>query len=300
MRSGFSATSAFGALLVAAGAVLLCTRLAQVQSPNIPLPWWATLALELGIYAALLALFDVPKSAAAYPVGVVVVACVRWGIVLASAAILSGRGEGSLGEQAMAIDRSVIARLAAMVFAIIVLLPLRDVLQAHPQAAEPAAAEKEAASEEGAVLLFGARESGLYAAGSEGEDDAGPGEPGGEPSIPEEAAQIEGSISLPAEVALKNVPPERIKGEVDPGLQVEVPLSVIVPQLKEARIAVKPDLLSAQLPPGTLDGDGSAVELPLDKVVMSLPAEVLERPKAAPPAWAQVEAQFEELLFTAV
>lgn len=299
MRRGFSPTSAFGALLVAAGAVLLCTRLAQAQSPHMPISSFLALALELGIYAALLALFDVPKTVVAYPIGAAVLAAVRWGIVLASAAIITGRSGGDVWQEAASIDRLLIPRIASMVFAVIILFPLRDVLQVQSGITEPAApAEEKATSGSDAMLLFGAGNSGAGSSGAVGDEESETAEASA--MAAEEAAQIEGSIVMPAQAALKNVPQDRVNGQVDPGLEIDVPLSIIVPQLKEARIMMNVDDLSALLPVGTLDAEGPPVELPLDEVVVRLPAEVLERPKATSPAWAHVEAQVEELLFTAV
>lgn len=303
MRRGFSPTSAFGALLVGAGAVLLCSRLAQSQSPQLPISWWLTLALELGVYAALLALFDVPKSLIAYPVGALLLAAVRWGIMLASAGIVTASSGTDLWQEAKAMDGLLIPRLAAMAFAVIAVLPLRDVLQVQRGEAQPPTLRQEReASDSEATLLFG---SGSLTAGAglgtavQDEDGDGPAAGILDNSV-EETVEIEGSMLLPCEVALKNVPAERLNGQIEPGTQIEVPLRLIVPQLKEARVLIDMEELAAQLPLGLLDRDGPAVELPLNEVVSRLPAEVLQRPKATPPAWAQVDVQVEESLFTAV
>jgi len=287
----FSVASGSAAVLIAGSGAMICARLAQGAASSIPMPSWLALLMELGTYAALLALFGAPRSALTYAVGVIALCAIRWAITLASGGIQALHEGGGAWQHAKTMQGMAAPRMAALVFSAVAFFPLRDLLPGGPSSRPAGASQKKNAEQSDVMLLFGDQ------AGTEVSPDetAEAADDSQSPGV--EQAPIEGSLSLPLRVALQNV--ASFSAAADSGeVEIEVPLALIVPHLKEGRIVVAARDLAPHFPPGVNVGQ-ETVELPLREVVLALPADVLRLPHASPPAWARVEGLDQEVLFVA-
>ena len=101
--------------------------------------------------------------------------------------------------------------------------------------------------------------------------------------VPETASAAEVKIALPLLPILKNLPPMQLTGDpscVPPDVRLELPFSLIEPQLASGRISVTAKVFEVSLPvsfrglfqagPGAVD-----VSLPLQEVLKNLPAASL-------------------------
>lgn len=293
VRKVLSITSCTATLLLAGSGALICTRLAQVASLEVPMAWTGAQAMEIAAYVAMLALLGAERSWAGYAVGAIALLAMRWAITFAGAGIQAAQGGDSIWQHAKTIQTLAMPRLAAIAFSVVAAYPLRDLLPGNPSDADGLAqTPKKGAEESEVMLLFGPQ------AGTELSPDepAANADGGRQVSLP--PAPVEGSIFLPLAVVMKNVPAFSAH-DSSAGAEVEVPLALIVPHLKAGKIVIAARELAPHLPAGVIV-EQEAVELPLREVVLSLPPETLQLPPANSPAWARVEGLEEEILFAAV
>ena len=91
----------------------------------------------------------------------------------------------------------------------------------------------------------------------------------------------------------------------DDSRTVSIPLEVILPQLKEARILISLSSLQEWLPAGTLqtaveagkDAEAALVQLPLEMIIPQLPPEALALPPPSLPAWAETAVETDSVSF---
>ncbi len=116
-------------------------------------------------------------------------------------------------------------------------------------------------------------------------------------AVPAVPGKFGGSVEVPLRAILSHIPEHLLTGDTQQypsDLPIAIPLFLLGPQLKEARIHVRVDDLRDLLPPQVLaatpptgsEGEPVVVSLALEDVIPALPPEVLELPPPSPPAWA--------------
>lgn len=306
MRRGFSPIGALSTLIFFLAAVVICLQLAHTKSvPEWRLPPPVVWLLEVAIFGMIVYAWKPRISFGAWMVGIGVLVLVRLSLtatctlgyqVVQQSASLEGLGAQHLSGPVL--------RICAALFAVMVLYPMRGVLPVRllaaregrrisTSAAGSATSGSGAANEPALWFVRGEEKIPVWlGAGRQSDDDA---------IVPDLAQDetIEGSVLLPLREVLAQVPPELVSQkamECQDSTFVSLPLSVIVPQLKEARIVVRLDDLRNWIPSETINvppdwadpgAEAPLVFLPLELVVPRLPEELLELPPPSPPDWAK-------------
>ncbi len=105
------------------------------------------------------------------------------------------------------------------------------------------------------------------------------------PATPEKKSEAEGiRIQLPLRLILQNLPPLQLHGDpatIPAGARIELPFSIVEPQLATGRIAIAPEIFAAALPEThrhifNAETVGLDVSLPLQEVLKNLPSTLLQ------------------------
>ena len=99
-----------------------------------------------------------------------------------------------------------------------------------------------------------------------------------------ETANAEARIRLPLRAVLRGIPPFQLDGPIDEvpaAAQIELPFSIVAPQLSLGRIAISPAQFQAAMPEEyrrffKYDEGGMPIALPLPEVLQNLPNESLQ------------------------
>jgi len=297
-------------------AVVVCLQLTQIKAaPEWQIAGATAWTVELAIFGTAVYAWRSRISLSGWILGILVLIFLR--LLLGTTAALSMSLFQNVGHFTTALDRTATLgpRVCMAFFSLMVFYPLRVLLpirQEHrpdrKRFAERAMAMNTiVASKEGepAVLLVGHDHTIPV-----WQTRPKPGVAAAPDPLPVTTIDLEGSIDLPLNAVLAQIPRE-LWGENAGGYNashpVPVPLDVIIPQLKEARIAVRLGEIHQWLPPGAmrdpseldLERGASLILLPLELVVPQIPCEVFELPAPSPPAWANIR-ENEMVLFATV
>ena len=294
-------------------AVVLCLQITQVQAaPEWQISGLTVWAVSLAIFGTAIYAWRPGISLSGWILGILVLTLVSLSLTMGTAAVLAFVQGGGDFTAAMGRTSTLAPRMCAAFFSLMVFYPLRLLLPVRKprkpdrrRFAQSAAAQEAGAGEgDPAVLLVGG-------------DQAIPvwemrSRPGAarQSSDTLTSLELDGSVDLPFDVLLAQVPRD-MWGDGAEGysasLPVPVPLEVIFPQIKEARVVMRLADLRQLLPPGAmkdpsdtdLDREEGLVLLPLELIVPQLPPEALELPPPSPPAWATVD-EDESVLFATI
>lgn len=309
MKREISGTSVATAVLLLAAAALMCIRMQRLETDGAPLPLYAALLLEAAFYSAVVALACRRLSLRAEALGVPALFAMRIGVSAVAAASVH---LGASGHWPAAVDFLApgwAAWVTAGAFSAAALSMVGGMMLQSAQATRGQSARGPVAALAPAKVAFES-ERPQQAPGVAPRPTTEPAEaapttfqvleplPAATPAVvlPPPPPQVEGWITLPASALRAQLPPgAEVEGE-----SLVIPLSLIVPRLREGQVRIPLEELRGiiSLPP---DGEETAqVELPLPLVVQQLPDEVLELPESTPPSWLAVDAGLEEVLFAKV
>jgi hypothetical protein len=300
MRRDFTAISGFSMAISFVAAVVLCLQIAQMKSaPEWQIAGATVWIVQLAIFGTAVYAWRSGISFSGWILGILVLIFVSLSLTTTTAltlAFIQGTDDFS---SAFNRTGSMGPRVCAAIFALMVFYPLRVLLpirKARPvrKRFKPGETEVETQKDgDPALLLVGGDQTiPVWDARNRG------GGGGGAPLTSVSSLALDGTIDLPLSAVMAQVPRELWGDAVDeysPSHPVSIPIEVVGPQLKEARIVVRWPDLCEWLPPGAgrVDvelGHGEQEELvllPLEFVVPQLPHEVFELPEATLPAWAE-------------
>jgi hypothetical protein len=316
MRREFTAISALSMAISFVAAVVLCLQVAQIKSaPEWQISGPTAWAVEIAIFGTAVYAWRSGISLSGWMLGILVLVFLR--LALATAAALALNLFQGVTDLTLALDRTATLgpRVCTALFALMIFYPLRVLL---PVRSVGKRSTKRFAESAAAVSAAGPRRDGDPALVLVGGDQAIPvwdtrakGSLGNQPQdLARPLMELEGTVEVPLRPLLAQVP-EDLWGEnvhdYDESHPVPIPLEVIIPQLREARIVARLGDLHEWLPPGTmraplefdLEREAALVILPLEWIVPQLPPEALELPPPSPPAWAKVS-ETESVLFATV
>ena len=108
--------------------------------------------------------------------------------------------------------------------------------------------------------------------------------------------EVEGWAAVPASVVAQQLP----AGAEVSGEEILIPLALIMRELRTGEVRLPAaELDGVYLPPGC-DPQETQVELPLSLIVPQLPDEALELGEPRPPSWLTVETPLEDIFFARV
>lgn len=307
MRREVTAISGLSMAISFMASVVLCLQIAHMKSgPEWQISGLTAWIVEFAIFGAAIYAWRRSVTLSGWVLGILVMLFIRLATSTSAAVGLMLMQVSDEINIALGRTSTLGPRICAAAFTIMICYPLRVMLPVRVAAkrdrkrfANSAAAVEanSAAPAEGdpAVVLVGSKETipvweiRPRVTGVTRNQDGLPADSG-----------LDGTIDLPLKALLTQVPPElvgehaRDYGESHP---VPIPMELIVPQLKEARVLVKLSDLCDWLPPGAmqdlsgrdLESVAGLVMLPLDLIVPQLPPGVLELPPPAPPAWANLD-----------
>jgi hypothetical protein len=295
MRRELTAVSALSMLISFVAAIALCIHLAQSRpaiawEPSGRLLW----VVEIAIFGTAVYLWRRGASLESWVLGIAGLMGVRYGLTSFCAVSLSQYQPGLDFSKGMTLVSTLSPRACAIFFSLMISYPLRAYLPLAllpRRVPEEAAATPEAPAENQSMWLVANPE--------------GPSKPA-KPTpwaaedwvaVPAVPGKFGGSVEVPLRAVVSHIPEHLLTSEArqyPEELPIAIPLFLIGPQLKEARIHVRVDDLRDLLPPQVLaatpptgsEGEPVVVSLALEDVIPALPAEVLELPPPSPPAWA--------------
>ncbi len=294
MRRGLSTISVFSILVSFCAAVVLC-----LQTPSLPIhPGWPETALtqwgaELVLFGLALLVGRPNLSLRGWLMGMGTLVAVRVLISATAGYVLAGYQSGPAWAAAVTrLDESA-PRLAATVFSLMVTYPLRALIPGRASRTLETEPDSGRAGETSLWVMQGDQSLRV----NEREEKTTPSAPMVMTIASPE--QYRGSLELPLRVLLAGVPSRWLapgSGRYTDTEAASVPLSLIVPQLKDARVMLTLDDLRQILPPdlvnfsdrGDSEGEPTVVLLPLEEVISQLPPAALELPPSSPPAWAEL------------
>jgi len=311
MRRDFTAISGFSMAISFVAAVVLCLQITQMKAaPEWQIAGATVWIVQLAIFGTAVYAWRPGISLSGWILGILLLILVSLSLTTTTAltlAFLQGVGDfpsafsrtGSLGPRVCA------AFFALMVsYPVRILLPIRRERPIRKRSRDGDADAGIAAGGDPAVLLVGGDQAiPVWDARNRPVGSSAP-------STSISSLELDGTIDLPLGAVLAQVPRELwgdTAGDYASSHLVSVPVEVVVPQLKEARIAIRWLDLYEWLPPGAgraepelgHDKRDELVLLPLELVVLQLPPEVFELPEATAPAWAHVD-ENESVLFATI
>jgi len=216
-------------------------------------------------------------------------------------------------------------RTSSIVFAILAFYPMRILLSSRPSTTKPtsqmqtpavnttgsevSAKSKASQAKPESTFLFGVGGAAASAGGngSSGKSGAQHGSINDDTpplTLPEHLKDT--YIEVPLAAISDQLPSGILKADIietaqQTAMLVEVPLSTIAPQLKEAQVLVTAASLISFMPKSWLDateikGDEKVV-LPLEKIIPQIPVELFELPPTTPFSWAVDMDNEEQILF---
>jgi len=317
MRREFTGVSGFSMLVATVAGIVLCMQLAHFKTSlgvelSAPVLW----AVEVGIFGTAVYLWQTEISLGGWTLGIAGLVLVR--VVLTALAGMAfsatyGEGERGAGMQEMS---ALTPRMCSIFFSLMVCYPLRLLLPCRPRRARaqgrrfaesPAAQAAVPVSGDSvwSLVILPRHERGDTSAG-----DAAGGAWRAAESLPS-AREVEGTIELPVRAVLAQMPQELVRDgvrEIKDLHMISIPLEVVLPQLREARVVATVAQIRRWLAAGArkllveppdLDEERESVKLPLELIVPQLPREALALPAPSPPAWARVD-EIEHIVFATV
>ena len=302
MRKELSVIGAFSTVISFVASVVLCMQVAQAK----PLSNWhptnlLTWSIEIVVFGLAILVWRRRASLGGWAVGIAALVLVRLALSAACARAAAQLHPSMTFHQALGQVSACEPRIAAVLFSLMVFYPLRVLLPARLFGRRKAAERTSRIESQGDASLWivrGEERLQVQLAGQNGKKEVALQSPAGVVTIAS-PNQIAGTIELPLRTLLPRIPQDYVAPratQYSPSHPVSIPLSLIVPQLKEGQIFVRLEEMRDLLPPGLLvapestglEGDPLLVSLALEDVVPALPLEVLELPPPSPPAWAEL------------
>jgi hypothetical protein len=302
MRKEFSVIGAFSTAISFVAAVVLCLEISQTKRTA---SWQTTdlvlWSLEVAIFGIAVLLWRRRASLGGWIIGVVALLLVRVALSATCAFTASRLHPGLTYADALERITACEPRLAAALFATMIFYPLRALLPVSlfvRGRKETPRTEIEARGDASLWIVRGDEKLQVTLAGANGKR-AATSEPAPEVVTIVSPDQFAGAVQVPLGAILPRIPEDYLTAraaQCDPSHPVSIPLSLIVPQLKEAQVFVRLEEIQGLLPPGALkspepngyEGEPLLVALPLEEVVPLLPLETLELPTPSLPAWAEL------------
>jgi len=316
MRREFTAISAFSMAISFVAAVVLCIQIAQVKSaPEWQISGVTAWVVEVAIFGTAVYAWRQGISLSGWILGICLLVFVR--LALATGAALGLALVQNLSDFNVALDRTSALgpRICAALFALMVFYPLRLLLPVRTYSKSRKRRFAESAAVGTAIAIAGEGDPALVLGGGSDTIPIWDTRPKVSVARVEDSlhpvVELDGTIEVPLRAVLAQIPPDLIgesAHEYDESHPVSIPLDAIVPQLREARIAVRLGSLHDWLPPGTMhaplefdvEREASLVLLPLELIVPQLPPEALELPPPSPPAWAKLSGDTEPVVFATI
>lgn len=318
MRKEFTAISAFSTLIAFTAGAVLCMQIANLKltvgwgiSP--PVLW----ALEAAIFSLSVYLWRGGVSFLGWLLGIAGLFVFRIAVTSSAGLGLALMRENPNMTSMLQETSSIVPRLCAALFALMVCYPLRVLLPLRQlelggrrrQFGDNAAA-KSARGEEGdrGLLIVTVKDRAAGAGESRAKTEA---------RVPQlgitSSAMMEGDIALPLSTILSLLPDHLVTNQalaLSDSQAVTIPLSVIHPQLKEAQVVFSVADLRAWLPPlvrkaivqpseSDIEIENGLVSLPLELIVPQLPPDALQLPAPSPPTWAELQ-ESERVVFARI
>lgn len=302
MRKGFSAIGAVSVVISFMAAVVLCMQSAQIKTlSDWQPPGFILWPAEIALFGTAVLIWRRSASLAGWVIGVIALALLRVALSMTCAFALV-KTRPSLGFS-LALDQMTACepRFAAALFSLMIFYPIRVLLPpllSRRGKAVPPASGIETHGSASLWLVRGDEKLQVTLANGNGKKD-GPAKTKQDVVTFTGPPQIDGVIKLPLRAILPRIPQDCLVGgeaRYDPARLVPIPLSLIVPQLKEAQILIPLEAMCSLLPSNLLtipedtglDGEPLFVSLALEDVIPELPGEVLELPAPSLPAWAEL------------
>jgi hypothetical protein len=310
MRKQISGTSVATALLLVATAVLLCTKLDSLNAAGIRLPPLAALPLEGAFYAGLLYIWSGRLSLRAELLGLPALFAVRMSISAAAGSVVRLMSSAHAHPLAAALSPVWVVWATAAGFAVAAIYLVRDPLLPSG-AGDAGRAGRTGSPPPPGKLLF---EPGPPVSAALAEAVSASATPRGQeddaslfrvldprPTARQEAqaapfVQIEGWVTIPTSVLLEQLP----AGTKSVQDSVDIPLTLIMPQLREGQIRIPASHLEGVMVPRSATDEEATVELSLEMVVPQLPEESLELPECKAPSWLVEDAGLQDIFFAKV
>jgi hypothetical protein len=319
MRRDFTAISAFSMAISFMAAVVLCIQIAQIKSaPEWEISGITAWVVEVAIFGTAVYAWRQGISLSGWTLGILVLVFIR--LSLATSAAVGLALVQNLSDFNSALERTSALgpRVCSALFALMVFYPLRLLLPIRSYRKSRKQRYAESAAVGTAIAIAGEGDPALLVGGPGDAipvwDARGRGSRTGvghralqeDPLHP--VLELEGTVEVPLRILLAQVPPDLLgesAKEYEGSHPVSIPLEVVLPQLREARVAVKLGDLHDWLPPGVMQAplqfdverEAALVLLPLELIVPQVPPEALELPPASPPAWAKVGGEAEPVVF---
>ncbi len=312
MRKEFTAVSTLSAILLFTAGMVLCMQVANIKSGagaaiSGPVLW----AVEVAVFGATVLGWRPKVSFAGWILGIAVVAVMRIALVSGAGMVLAITRETTNMGPAMSQTSAFLPRMCAAGFALMICYPFRFLLPLREAEIGKGFRDGSAARGNGedGLLIVTMRDRG----GQPAESPRGDARMHSSSGILSSVPLVEGEVELPLSTVLALMPEHLITdralalGDTE---TLAIPLEVIVPQLKEARVVFNVTELRSWIPlavrkalvqpaDSDIETENGLVALPLELIIPQLPAEVLELPPPSPPAWAQVDAA-ERVVFATV
>ena len=307
MRREFTAISAFSSVIAFVAGVVLCMQVAHAGTTpgwevSEPMIW----AMEIAIFGTAVYAWRSRISLVGWFIGITGLVLVRLAVGSGAALFLAALREGQTINVALEDTSRMTPRMCAVLFSLMVCYPLRQFLPVRAARLGRQRRFAESPAVQSATGQFPGSDGDLVIwAGSE--QKAGADRDRAHPvrsmlDAVRPPLGIDGALELPVRMVLAQMPHELLSdraSEIDNSQVMLIPLDVILPQLREARVVVTPAQVRGWLPSSArralvdLDEAEEAAEsqvlLPLELVVPRLPPEALALAAPSPPAWADAE-----------
>ncbi len=311
MRKEFTGISALSAIIAFTAGIVLCMQVSHVKPPAASAVAAPMLSIiEIAIFGTAVFAWQTRVSFFGWMLGIAGLWLMRMALVSGAAGVLAiGSGTMNVGP-AFRDASNLLPRLCAVGFALMVAYPFRILLPIRD--AQPRSRSKNGQAPNGdkelELLIVTAKERAANAPAPKAEP-----KPQANVGILSSAPTIDGEVelSLSGVLALmpENLVTDRALALSDTEV-VRIPLTAILPQLKEAQVVFNVGELREWIPltvrkalvqpdQSDIETENGLVALPLNLVVPQVPAEAFELPPPSPPAWAKVDAD-EHVVFATV
>jgi len=318
MQKQFTLTGIVTLLAVLGAGILLTVSLQKAAADNtLVLPSWMLWSGEICLYLAALLIWAPNLRTLSLAIGLVAMLALRLLIGVGSALVYSLVVDGSKSAYALIgiFLAGVFPRSCSALFALMAFYPLRVVLPRKGSNLPEHTGKKAAAQD--FVFAASLGRSGSFQYGMLSPAAKSDGVSHGAGMIPLAASRPtylpdnlkEHKLSLPLAAISLQLPggflrPEILERAANDSLEIEFPLALIAPQLKEAHIQLTPNDLLPLLPKGwvapNFEGSDDKITLPLSAIIPQVPEELFKLPEVTPPAWIKALDEEDKVLFAQV
>ncbi len=317
MRNQLTAISASSALIAFTAGIVLCSQLITIDSPAgmavaEPVRW----AIEATIFGTAVFIWRPQISFLGWLLGIAGLVAIRLALGSAATLLLCALHVTTNTAPVLAQASAFLPRLCATGFALMVcypfrvFLPLRDQTIRWRRFRNGRAGSVNQTDPDLELLIVTAKEraANIASVPSRGES-----KPQTATGIVSSTTFVEGDIEVPMSTVLALMPENLITDRalaLSDSQTMTLPLSAILPQLREAQIIFSVADLRERVPlavrkalvqpaDSDIETENGLVAIPLNLVIPQLPPEALELPPPSLPAWAKVATE-EHIVFATV